>query len=112
MPKKKNLVVVESPTKTKSIAKYLGKDFSVTSSKGHIIDLPKSKLGVDVENNYEPLYQPIRGKGNVIKELKKLAKTAGKIYLATDLDREGEAIAWHIASALEVLDKKGHLTKD
>ncbi|MCA9391918.1 type I DNA topoisomerase [candidate division WWE3 bacterium] len=112
MPKKKNLVVVESPTKTKSIAKYLGKDFSVTSSKGHIIDLPKSKLGVDVENNYEPLYQPIRGKGNVIKELKKLAKTAGKIYLATDLDREGEAIAWHIASALEVLDKKGHLSKD
>ena len=106
----KNLVIVESPAKTKSIAKYLGGDFSVVSSKGHIIDLPKSQLGIDVEHNYEPDYTMIRGKSQVVKDLKKEAQNAKTIYLATDLDREGEAIAWHIVSALNGLDKNGRVS--
>ena len=96
----KYLVIVESPAKAKTIEKYLGKNYKVVASVGHIRDLPKSKMGVDTENNYEPHYISIRGKGPVIKELKRLAKKADKVYLASDPDREGEAIAWHLAYLL------------
>lgn len=96
----KNLVIVESPTKAKTIEKYLGRNYKVVASKGHLRDLPKSRMGVDVENNYQPDYISIRGKGDLIKELKKYAKGAEKIYLASDPDREGEAIAWHLAHLL------------
>ena len=95
--RKKTLVIVESPSKAKTIGKYLGSSYKVMASVGHIRDLPKSKLGIDIENDFEPEYIPIRGKGDLIKELKKEAKQAGKIYLATDPDREGEAISWHLA---------------
>lgn len=95
-----SLVIVESPTKVKTISKYLGKDYTVLSSRGHIIDLPKSGLGVDVEHNFEPEYTVIEGKGKVLTELKKAAKDADTIVLATDLDREGEAISWHVKEAL------------
>ncbi len=104
---KTNLVIVESPAKTKSIQKYLGDEFTVISSKGHIVDLPKSKLGIDVDNNFTPLYEEMTGKSKVIKELISQAKRSKVIYLATDLDREGEAIAWHIASVLGGLNKDG-----
>ncbi|NLY21397.1 MAG: type I DNA topoisomerase [Tissierellia bacterium] len=93
----KNLVVVESPTKAKTIKKMLGSNYKVLATVGHVRDLPKSTLGIDIENNYEPKYINIRGKGDVIKELKKEAKKADNIYLATDPDREGEAISWHLA---------------
>ena len=97
----KTLVIVESPAKAKTIEKFLGKShYSVKASVGHVRDLPKSKLGVDIENNFEPQYINIRGKGDVIKELKKEAKKSKKIYLATDPDREGEAISWHLAHIL------------
>ena len=102
---KKNLVIVESPAKAKTIEKILGKKFHVVASFGHVRDLPKSKLGVDVDNNFQPSYSTIKGKGDVIKNLKDLAKKSDKIYLASDPDREGEAIAWHIAHALK-LDEK------
>ena len=92
-----NLVIVESPAKAKTIKKYLGKDFEVVASMGHIRDLPKSKFGVDVENNFELHYINMRDKSDVIKELKKQAKKSDTIYLATDPDREGEAISWHLA---------------
>lgn len=95
-----SLVIVESPTKVKTISKYLGKDYTVLSSRGHIIDLPKSGLGVDVEHNFEPEYTVIEGKGKVLTELKKAAKDVDTIILATDLDREGEAISWHVKEAL------------
>ncbi|WEG74172.1 type I DNA topoisomerase [Vagococcus intermedius] len=98
----KYLVIVESPAKAKTIEKYLGRNYKVVASVGHIRDLPKSKMGVDIENNYEPHYISIRGKGPVIKELKKLAKKAQKVYLASDPDREGEAIAWHLAHLLDL----------
>lgn len=98
----KYLVIVESPAKAKTIEKYLGRNYKVVASVGHIRDLPKSKMGVDVENNYEPHYISIRGKGPVIKELKKYAKKAEKVYLASDPDREGEAIAWHLAHLLDL----------
>jgi DNA topoisomerase-1 len=94
------LVIVESPSKAKTINKYLGNDYHVISSVGHIIDLPKSKLGVDTEHNYKPQYEVIKGKEKVIKELKANAKKATEILLATDPDREGEAISWHIANTL------------
>jgi len=94
------LVIVESPTKTKKIGSFLGKDYKVISSVGHIRDLPKSKLGVDTENNFKPEYQLVEKKKDVIKELKKQGKLASEIYLATDPDREGEAIAFHIAYVL------------
>ncbi len=97
---KKNLVIVESPSKAKTIEKYLGSRYKVMASLGHIRDLPKSKMGVDVENNYEPHYISIRGKGDVIKELRKEAKKAAHVYLAADPDREGEAIAWHLSYLL------------
>lgn len=99
---KKALVIVESPSKAKTIGKYLGAHYKVIASVGHVRDLPKSKLGIDVENDFEPQYIPIRGKGDIIKELKKEAKKASKIYLATDPDREGEAISWHLAYLLGI----------
>lgn len=98
----KYLVIVESPAKAKTIEKYLGKNYKVVASVGHIRDLPKSKMGIDIENDYEPGYINIRGKGPVIKELKKYAKKAEKVYLAADPDREGEAIAWHLAHILDL----------
>ena len=96
----KYLVIVESPAKAKTIEKYLGRNYKVMASVGHIRDLPKSKMGIDFENNYEPHYISIRGKGDVIKSLKAAAKKAQKVYLASDPDREGEAIAWHLAYLL------------
>lgn len=100
--KKKHLVIVESPAKAKTIEKMLGRNYAVTASFGHIRDLPKSKLGVDVENNFEPSYSTIKGKGEVTKNLRALAKKSDKIFLASDPDREGEAIAWHIAHILKL----------
>lgn len=96
------LVIVESPAKAKTIEKYLGKKYKVKASMGHVRDLPKSQTGVDIENNYKPKYITIRGKGPVLKELKSAAKKAKKIYLAADPDREGEAIAWHLANSLDL----------
>jgi len=96
------LVIIESPTKAKTIARYLGKNYKIKASMGHIKDLPKSQMGVDIENNFEPKYITIRGKGDIIAELKKEAKNADKIYLATDPDREGEAISWHLANVLNI----------
>ncbi|MHC9532672.1 type I DNA topoisomerase [Dellaglioa sp. BT-FLS60] len=101
-PAKKNLVIVESPSKAKTIEKYLGSSYHVVASLGHIRDLPRSKMGVDVENNYDPHYISIRGKGDVIKSLKKEAKKAKNVYLAADPDREGEAIAWHLSHILDL----------
>lgn len=98
----KSLVIVESPAKAKTIGKYLGKNYTVKASVGHVRDLPKSKLGVEIENNFEPQYITIRGKGPVINEIKKEAKKADKIYLATDPDREGEAISWHLLNILNL----------
>ena len=99
----KALVIVESPAKAKTIEKFLGKShYTVKASVGHVRDLPKSQLGVDIENNFEPKYINIRGKGDVIKELKKEAKKAKKVYLATDPDREGEAISWHLSYILNI----------
>ena len=100
--RKKNLVIVESPSKAKTIGKFLGSNYKVIASVGHVRDLPKSTLGIDIENDFEPRYINIRGKGDVIKSLKKEAKAAGKIYLATDPDREGEAISWHLAYLLGI----------
>ncbi|MCQ2372724.1 MAG: type I DNA topoisomerase [Phascolarctobacterium sp.] len=97
-----NLVIVESPTKSKTIEKFLGKNYTVVASMGHLRDLPKSKLGVDVANNFTPEYINIRGKGDLIKALKKDAQKADKVYLATDPDREGEAISWHLAYLLGI----------
>lgn len=96
------LVIVESPTKAKTIEKFLGKKYKVMATMGHIRDLPKSKMGVDIKNNFEPDYINIRGKGDTIKELKKASKKADSVFLATDPDREGEAIAWHLAHILEL----------
>ncbi len=98
----KNLVIVESPAKAKTISKFLGSTFKVKASVGHVRDLPKSKMGVDFENNFEPEYITIRGKGKILKELRSEAKKADKVYLATDPDREGEAISWHLAKALSI----------
>ncbi len=98
----KKLLIVESPAKAGTIKKYLGKDYEVTASMGHIIDLPKSQLGVDVEHDFEPKYITIRGKGELLTKLKKQAKGADIVYLATDPDREGEAISWHLARALNI----------
>ncbi|SCJ48264.1 DNA topoisomerase 1 [uncultured Clostridium sp.] len=96
------LVIVESPAKAKTIGKYLGKNYIVEASMGHVRDLPKSKLGVDIEDNFTPKYITIRGKGELLDKLKKSAKKADKIYLATDPDREGEAISWHLANILKI----------
>ena len=99
---KTNLVIVESPSKASTIKGYLGSNYKVIASVGHVRDLPKSTLGVDIENNFAAHYINIRGKGDIIKEIKKEAKNAGKIFLATDPDREGEAISWHLANALGI----------
>ena len=96
------LIIVESPAKANTIKKFLGGNTKVVASMGHIRDLPKSKLGIDTEHDFEPQYINIRGKGDLIKSLKKDAKNAKKVYLATDPDREGEAIAWHLAHILEI----------
>ena len=101
----KNLVIVESPAKVKTIKKFLGSNYEVMASQGHLRDLPKSSLGVDVENDFEPKYITIRGKGDILAGLKKQAKKSKNIYLATDPDREGEAISWHLSEALK-LDEK------
>ena len=93
-----SLVIVESPAKAKTIGKYLGSKFIVKASMGHIRDLPKSQIGVEVENNFNPKYITIRGKGSILKELKDASKKVKKVYLAADPDREGEAIAWHLGS--------------
>ena len=102
----KSLVIVESPSKAKTIGKFLGRKYKVVASVGHIRDLPKSKLGINLENRFEPDYINIRGKGDVIKELKKEAKAADRVFLATDPDREGEAISWHIANVLGLDEKE------
>ena len=101
----KNLVIVESPTKVKTIKKFLGKNYEVMASNGHVRDLPKSQLGIDVGNDFEPKYITIRGKGDLLASLRKEAKKADKIYLATDPDREGEAISWHLTKALNLTEK-------
>ena len=103
---KKHLVIVESPAKAKTIERYLGKDYVVKASMGHLRDLPKSKLGVDIENDFEPVYQPIRDKSELIGELKKDAEKSDVVYLATDPDREGEAISWHLKALLGLGDDK------
>ena len=96
------LLIVESPAKAGTIQKYLGKNYKVIASMGHVIDLPKSSLGVDVDNGFEPKYITIRGKGELLSSLKKEAKKADEVLLATDPDREGEAISWHLANALGI----------
>ncbi len=101
-----NLVIVESPSKIKTVKKYLGKDYEVVASAGHIRDLPKSKLGVDIDNNFEPFYENKRDKSSLIKDLKAQAKEAETVYLATDPDREGEAISWHLAHVLQLDNSK------
>src|SRR5258707_12388638 len=102
----KNLVIVESPAKAKTIEGYLGKDFKVASSMGHVRDLPKGKDAIDIENGFEPTYEVSPEKKEVIKKLKELAKTAEMVYLASDEDREGEAISWHFKEVLNLSDKK------
>lgn len=99
---KKKLLIVESPSKAETIKKYVGKDYSVMASVGHIIDLPQSQLGVDIDHDFQPKYITIRGKGDLLTQLKKEAKSASEVYLATDPDREGEAISWHLANALKI----------
>ena len=101
----KNLVIVESPTKVKTIKKFLGKNYEVVASQGHVRDLPKSSLGIDVDNDFEPRYITIRGKGDLLSSLRKEVKKADHIYLATDPDREGEAISWHLLEALNLKGK-------
>lgn len=114
----KNLVIVESPAKAKTIERFLGKNYKVVASVGHIRDLPKSSLGIDIDNRFEPKYITIRGKGPIIKDLKSEAKKSNKIYLATDPDREGEAISWHLAHILNLDEKQkvrvefNEITKD
>lgn len=102
----KNLIIVESPAKAKTIRKFLGPNYEVTASQGHVRDLPKSQLGIDIEHDYEPKYITIRGKGELLASLRREVKKADKIYLATDPDREGEAISWHLVTALGLNDEK------
>lgn len=101
-----NLVIVESPAKAKTIGRFLGKNYKIVASVGHVRDLPKSQMGVDIEHNFEPKYITIRGKGDIISKLKKEAKSSDKVFLATDPDREGEAISWHLANLLNIDGKK------
>ena len=93
-----NLVIVEAPSKAKTIGKYLGPDYQVKACMGHLRDLPKSSLGVDIEHDFVPQYQPLKGKEDIIADLKKSSDSASRVYLATDPDREGEAISWHLRS--------------
>ena len=102
----KYLVIVESPAKVKTIKKFLGKNYEVTASNGHVRDLPKSQMGIDIEHGFEPKYITIRGKGEILAKLRKEAKKADRIYLATDPDREGEAISWHLSKALKLDENK------
>ena len=104
----KYLVIVESPAKAKTINKFLGSNYHVVASNGHVRDLPKSQLGIDIENDFEPKYITIRGKGDILAMLRKEVKKADKVYLATDPDREGEAISWHLATALKLEKKQIH----
>ncbi len=106
---KKNLVIVESPAKAKTIKKFLGKNFDVEASMGHVVDLPKSKMGINIEENFEPKYITIRGKGKVLKKLRKAKKKSDQVYLATDPDREGEAISWHLSRALKLDESKNRI---
>jgi len=106
--KKKNLVIVESPAKAKTISKFLGRNFKVEASMGHVIDLPKSKMGIDIENEFEPNYITIRGKGKTLNKLRKAAKKSSEVYLATDPDREGEAISWHLSHALKLSEEENN----
>ncbi|HHX77314.1 MAG TPA: type I DNA topoisomerase [Firmicutes bacterium] len=114
----KKLVIVESPTKAKTIKRYLGKNYVVKASVGHVIDLPKSQFGIDIENNFQPKYITIRGKGKILNELKTASKTASEVFLAADPDREGEAICWHLARVLGIPERKhcrvefNEITKD
>ena len=103
---KKNLVIVESPAKAKTIEKYLGSDYKVVASMGHLRDLPKSTLGIDIEKDFEPKYIPVKDHKEVIDNLKKLSKSSGTVYLATDPDREGEAISWHLKELLDLPDDR------
>ena len=103
---KKDLVIVESPAKARTIEKYLGGEYKVIASMGHLRDLPKNTMGVDIENGFEPAYQPVKGREAVIDELKKASKNAQTVYLATDPDREGEAISWHLKELLDLPDEK------
>ena len=96
------LVIVESPAKAKTIGKFLGRGYKVEASQGHVRDLPKSQIGVDVENTFEPKYITIRGRGDILSRIRKEAKAASKVFLATDPDREGEAISWHLANVLGI----------
>jgi DNA topoisomerase-1 len=96
------LVIVESPAKAKTIGKFLGRNYKVEASQGHVRDLPKSQIGVDVDRGFEPKYITIRGRGDILTRIRKEAKNASKIYLATDPDREGEAISWHLANVLGI----------
>ena len=96
------LVIVESPAKAKTIGKFLGRGYKVEASQGHVRDMPKSQLGVDVENGFEPKYITIRGRGEILNKIRKEARSATKVYLATDQDREGEAISWHLANVLGI----------
>ena len=100
----KSLIIAESPAKAKTINKLLGRKYTVKASMGHVRDLPKGKLGIDVDKDFEPKYQTIRGRGKILAELKKAAKNADRVYLAPDPDREGEAIAWHLVHALNLDD--------
>ena len=110
-PKKQYLVIVESPAKASTIKKFLGSAYTIEASMGHVRDLPKSQLGVDLEHDFEPRYITIRGKGDLLAKLRKAAKTATKVYLATDPDREGEAISWHLVTALNLeKDKYSRIT--
>lgn len=104
----KNLLIVESPAKAKTIKKFLGTNYEVIASNGHVRDIPKSRMGIDVDNDYEPKYITIRGKGDVLAKLRKEVKKADKVYLATDPDREGEAISWHLSQALKIADEDIH----
>src|SRR5437879_13881170 len=105
-PKKKSLVIVESPAKAKTINKYLGADFEVVASKGHVRDLPKKGFGIDIEAGWVPTYRPLEDRKDVLSSLKKQVAKAGTVYLAPDPDREGEAIAWHLKEALGLNDDR------
>ncbi len=102
----KNLLIVESPAKANTIKKFLGANYEVLASNGHVRDIPNSRMGIDVENDYEPKYITIRGKGDILAKLRKEVKKAEKVYLATDPDREGEAISWHLAEALKIPEEE------
>src|SRR6056297_3203338 len=106
---KQNLVIVESPAKAKTIKKFLGRNYKVEASMGHVVDLPKSKMGIDIDDNFKPNYITIRGKGKILSKLRKAKKKSDKVYLATDPDREGEAISWHLSRSLKLDENKNRI---